>query len=79
MARSIEKAGIPVVQITAIPNIAQMLGVNRIVVGEAVPHPTGNPKLDDDKKEKDLRRKYVLKALQLLQTDVEEPTILTLQ
>ncbi len=78
MARSIEKAGIPVVQITAIPNIAEMLGVNRIVVGAAVPHPTGDPKLEDIEKEKNLRRRYVLKALELLQTDVEGPTIASL-
>jgi glycine reductase len=54
-----------------------MLGVNRVVVGEAVPHPVGNPKLAAEK-EKELRRAYVLKALELLQQDVEEPRIVTL-
>lgn len=53
-----------------------MLGVNRVVVGEAVPHPVGNPKLTPEK-EKELRRKYVKKALELLQQDVTEPRILT--
>ena len=66
--------GIPVVQITAIPNVAQMLSVSRIVVGKAVPYPTGDVQLDGEK-EKALRRKYVLKALELLQTDVTEPTV----
>jgi len=66
--------GIPVVQITAIPTIAQMLAVSRIIVGRAVPHPTGDVKLDANK-EKALRRKYVLKALELLQTEVSEPTV----
>jgi glycine reductase len=65
------------VQITAIPNIAEMLGVNRVVVGEAVPHPVGNPKLDA-KKEKELRRRYIEKALGLLQQDVTEPRIVKL-
>lgn len=37
----------------------------------------GNPKLSADK-EKELRRAYVLKALELLQEDVEEPKIVTL-
>ena len=66
--------GIPVVQITAIPNVAQMLSVSRIVVGKAVPHPTGDVHLDKEK-EKALRRKFVLKALELLAKDVSEPTI----
>jgi len=70
--------GIPVVQITAITNIAQMLGVNRVVQGSAVPNPVGDPSLPPEK-EKDLRRKYILKALELLQTDVEGPTVVTLE
>ena len=70
--------GIPVVQITAIPNVAQMLSVSRIVVGKAVPHPTGDVSLDKEK-EKALRKKYVLKALELLHTDVEGPTVATVE
>jgi len=53
-----------------------MLSVSRIVVGRAVPHPTGDVKLDAQK-EKALRRQYVLKALELLQTQVDEPTVAT--
>jgi glycine reductase len=70
--------GIPVVQITAIPNVAQMLSVSRIVVGKAVPHPTGDVKLDKEK-ERALRKKYVLKALELLHTDVDGPTVATVE
>ncbi len=70
--------GIPVVQITAIPTVAQMLSVSRIVVGRAVPHPTGDVKLEKEK-EKALRKKYVLKALELLHTDVSEPTVATVE
>lgn len=70
--------GIPVVQITAIPNVAQMLSVSRIVVGRAVPHPTGDAKLDKEK-EKALRRKYVLKALELLHTNVDEATVAVIE
>lgn len=69
--------GIPVVQITAIPNIAQMVGVNRIVQGRAVPNPVGDPSLDEEK-EKELRRKFILKALGLLQQKVDGPTVVTL-
>jgi betaine reductase len=70
--------GIPVVQITAIPSIAQMLGVNRIVQGRAVPNPVGDPSLTKEK-EKELRREYVLKALELLQKEVDGPTVVTLE
>jgi betaine reductase len=70
--------GIPVVQITAIPNIAKMVGVNRIVQGRAVTNPVGDPNLTKEQ-EKDLRRDYILKALELLQMDVEGPTVLTLE
>jgi glycine reductase len=69
--------GIPVVQITAIPNIAQMVGVNRIVQGRAVPNPVGDPSLDEEK-EKELRRRFILKALGLLQQEVDGPTVVTI-
>jgi glycine reductase complex component B subunit gamma len=70
--------GIPVVQITAIPNIAQMVGVNRIVQGRAVPNPVGDPSLTAEK-EKELRREFVLKALALLQKEVDGPTVYTVE
>jgi glycine reductase len=70
--------GIPVVQITAIPNIAQMVGVNRIVQGRAVPNPVGDPSMTKEQ-EKELRREYVLKALELLQKEVDGPTVATLK
>jgi glycine reductase len=55
-----------------------MLGVNRIIQGRAVPNPVGDPTLTKEQ-EKELRRKYVLKALELLQKDVEGPTVVTLE
>ncbi len=66
------------VQITAIPSIAQMLGVNRIVQGRAVTNPVGDPSLTREQ-ERELRRKYILRALELLQKDVEGPTVVTLE
>jgi len=67
-----------VVQITAIPNIAKMVGVNRIVQGQAVPNVLGDPALTKEQ-EKDLRRQYILKALELLQKEVDGPTVATLE
>ena len=70
--------GIPVVQITAIPNIPQMIGVNRIVQGQAITNPVGDPSLTKEQ-EKELRRRLILKALELLQKDVEGPTVVTVE
>jgi glycine reductase len=55
-----------------------MVGVNRIVEGRAVTNPVGDPTLTKEE-EKELRRKYILKALELLQKDVEGPTVGTLE
>ena len=77
IARQIEKLGVPTVQITAVPNIAEMVGVNRILTGVAVPNPVGDPSLTPDQ-EKILRRKIVDKALEMLQTDYEKSTVVTM-
>ena len=58
----LEKAGIPVVQITSAMSIAKMVGSNRVVLGNGIIHVTGDAKLAPEE-EKDLRRKLVQKAL----------------
>jgi glycine reductase complex component B subunit gamma len=55
-----------------------MLGVNRIIQGRAVPNPVGEPSFTAEQ-EKKLRRRYIDKALELLQKDVEGPTVVTLE
>jgi len=55
-----------------------MVGVNRILQGQSITCVVGNSVITKEQ-EKALRRKYVLKALELLQTDVEAPTIFTLE
>jgi len=69
----IEKLGIPLVQITAVPNVAQMVGVNRILRGQTVPCVLGNSALSKEQ-EKDLRRRFILRALEMLQMDAPGPT-----
>jgi glycine reductase len=64
----LEKAGIPVVQITSALPIAKMVGSNRIVLGTGIVHVTGDAKLPI-KEEKELRRKLVQQALDALQSD----------
>jgi glycine reductase len=67
----LEKAGIPVVQITSARSIAKMVGSNRVVLGNGIVHVTGDAKLSADE-EKDLRRKLVQKALEALQSDEKQ-------
>jgi glycine reductase complex component B subunit gamma len=64
----LEKAGIPVVQITSALPIAKMIGSNRVVLGNGIVHVTGDAKLSPED-EKDLRRRLVQKALDALQSD----------
>jgi betaine reductase len=61
-----------VVQITAVPNVAQMVGVNRILRGQSVPCVLGNSSLSKQQ-ERALRRKVVLRALQILQLEAPGP------
>jgi len=54
-----------------------MVGVNRIVKGWAITNPVGDPSLPKEQ-EIELRRNYILRALELIHMDVEGPTVLTL-
>ena len=49
-------------------------GANRIVPAVAIPHPLGNPALTHEE-EKEIRTKIVSKALEALQTPVEDQTV----
>ena len=73
----IEKAGIPVVQITAVPSASVMVGVSRILSGKTITNPYGDAELPPDR-EKELRRKYIARALELLHTDVDKSTLFTI-
>lgn len=74
MVKEIERAGLPVVHICTITPISLTVGANRIVPAIAIPHPLGNPALDEAE-EKKLRRKLVEKALKALQTPVDKQTV----
>lgn len=65
------------IQISAVPNVAQMVGVNRVLRGQTITCVVGNSVLTREQ-EDDLRRKYVLRSLELLQKDVDGPTLFTL-
>ena len=74
MVKAIEAYGIPVVHIATVVTISQTVGANRIVPAIAIPHPLGNPALTHEE-EKALRRKIVERALEALETPVDEQTV----
>ena len=74
----IEKAGIPVAHITPISEVAEITGSLRILHGTAIPYVTGDINMTPDE-EKVLNKKYFDKALEMLQTDVEEQTLFSLK
>ena len=45
----IEKAGIPVVQITAVPSASVMVGVSRILNGKTITNPFGDAALPPER------------------------------
>ena len=74
MVKAIEAYGIPVVHIATVVPISQTVGANRIVPAVAIPHPLGNPAMTHEE-EKALRRKIVERALEALETPVDEQTV----
>jgi betaine reductase len=64
----LEKAGIPVCQVTSVVPVAKMVGSNRVVQGQGIVHVLGNADLPAEE-EKELRRKTVLQALEALKSE----------
>lgn len=67
MTKEIERVGIPVVQIAAVVDIATSVGVSRILRGFAITCPVGNPVIGTPEDEKISRRRYMEKALAMLE------------
>lgn len=65
LAKEIERAGIPTVQICSMTQVATTIGAPRIVTGVSVLHPTGNPALDPEA-EQATRRAVVVEALKVV-------------
>lgn len=74
LEKEIERAGIPCVLITTLIPAALTVGANRIVQGVAITNPVGNPELSRER-EKELRRRLVKKALEVLQTKIESQKV----
>jgi len=74
LAKEIERAGIPTVQVTAMTSIALMIGVPRVVQGTKIVNPMGNEDMTPQD-EKLLRRDIAMSALNALQAEAKEPTL----
>jgi betaine reductase len=60
--------------VSALDSLAKSIGSNRIVRGKAITSVVGDPALGRDD-ERRFRKRLVMKALEALQTPVEEPTV----
>ena len=67
----------PVVQITAVPTVSEMIGVSRILRGLSVTNLLGDEELTVEQ-ERALRRKYVLRALEILRMDIKQGKVFNL-
>jgi len=65
MVREIERAGIPIVHVCNLADIAKGIGSNRIVLGKSVLYPMGDPKLPYDAELK-YRKQLAGQALSML-------------
>ena len=74
MVKEIERYGLPVVHICTILPISLTVGANRIVPAVAIPHPLGDPTKTPEE-EKAIRRKIVDKAIEALQTPIDDQTV----
>lgn len=64
--------------ITAVPTVSSMIGVTRVLRGESVANLLGNIEISPVQ-EKLLRRRYVLRALEILRMDLKEKQVFTLE
>ena len=74
MAKEVERAGIPVGMMTAMPAVPLSVGASRVIRGVRVAHVCGDPALSKDK-DNELRVRIVETALKALATPVSLPTL----
>lgn len=74
MGKEIERAGIPVVVMCNLIDVAKTVGSNRMVPTVSVPYPLGDPQLSKEA-EWALRYHRVGVALDSLATEIQDPTV----
>ena len=76
MSKELDREGINVAVVSAIPMIPLAAEVNRVVRGVRVEHVCGDPNLNEENDQR-LMRRIVETALRALQTEVAGPTLFT--
>jgi glycine reductase len=74
MAKELEREGFPTVTVTALTDVAQKVGANRVLRGGRFSAPCGNPALSADD-ERTWRLALVRDAVRALATAVTGPTV----
>ncbi len=74
MTKELEKEGVVVVMISALPAVPLSLGAHRIVCGIWVEHLCGDPNLSQARN-RELMYSIVEAALEAIQTPVTKPTV----
>ncbi len=74
MSKEIERRGIPVAVISALPPLAMQAGANRVVQGVKIEHVCGDPSLAEEA-DLALGDRIVRTALHALQVEVTGPTL----
>jgi len=69
-----ERAGLPVVQISTMTPVAQMVGSHRIVQGHGIVHPLGSAEASPEE-ERSIRRHILERAIEAFATTVDKPTV----
>lgn len=75
MAKELERAGLPVVQICTMVNVALSVGSNRVLPGTSVLYPVGNPEKSLDE-ERQLRRRMLERAVDAVRKRIDEAVVL---
>jgi len=70
-------AGITTVQITPVPSVANMVGVTRVLRGRKVTNVVGDSSLPEAQ-ERALQYGYASRCLELLQTEITDKQLFTL-
>ncbi len=74
MTKELEREGIVVAMISALPAVPISLGAHRVVRGVRVEHLCGDPNLSEER-DRQLMFSIVETALRAMQTPVSEPTV----
>ena len=74
MTKELEREGIVVAMVSALPSIPLSVGAHRVVRGVRVEHLCGDPSLSPER-DRQLMLSIAQKALEAMQTEVSKPTL----